>query len=110
MTVYEKYDVAKKELFAHVGFVEKEVGTYPIDDIAECFWRIIGDKKGEQYLEFFYTMKDFENKDGYSGRIFCDLYDPYIYAGSEYTMLFTELKNTELINFVILSNDKLIES
>ena len=110
MTVYEKYDAAKKELFAHIGFIEKEVGHYPIDDITDCYWQILGDVKGEQHLQFFSSMEDFRNRDGFDGRIFCDLYDPYIYAGKNYTMLFTELKDTELINFVLLDNEKLIDS
>ena len=88
MNVLEKYNTARDEFYAHVGFVEDWV-VYPIEDETDSFWDVIDNGETIKWSE---TIEKFDDDDGgefYTADIYAQrFYSKHVYIGKDFTMIF----------------------
>lgn len=87
MEALDKYEAARNEVFAHVGYVE-DWRILPLEDCRECLWRLDGEGPGD--VHYADTVEELESGNGncYSAEIYTQRHLPkWVYRGAKYTMI-----------------------
>lgn len=105
--LFDAFDVARKALHDHVGYVE-DWRVLPEDDATQYFWQLDGEDDGS-YVRFALTEEELsdDSENYYSNEIYTQRHLPkWVYRGAELTMIVvdTHTDGNQFLQF--FSNDK----